>query len=91
MLRNLGRLIWSQPREMQVFNYPKSMLYQIRTSDGNILLKYCKKTEAWSIDKEKSGDLHKLFKEDCNQDISLPNIKPPWLSERPGSIGLCPC
>jgi hypothetical protein len=91
MLRNLGRLIWSQPREMQVFNYPKAMLYQVRTSDGNILLKYCKKTETWTVDKERLGDLHKLFKEDCNTDLSLPTLTPLLPSERPYSIGLCPC
>ena len=91
MLRNLGRLIWSQPREMQVFNYPKAMLYQVRTSDGNILLKYCKKTEAWTVDKERLGDMNKIFEEPCNTDIFLPNLKPLSLSERLDSKGRCSC
>jgi len=58
MLRNLGRLIWSQTRDMHVFNYPKAIVYEIRTSDGDMLLKYCKKTEEWSVDKRKSNDFN---------------------------------
>jgi hypothetical protein len=56
MLKNLGRLIWSQTRDMHVFNYPKAIVYEIRTSDGDMLIKYCKKTEAWSVDKRRNGD-----------------------------------
>lgn len=63
MLRNLGRLIWSQTREMHVFNYPKAIVYEIRTSDGDMLLKYCKKTEEWSVDKRQNGDFTLMFKQ----------------------------
>jgi hypothetical protein len=63
MLRNLGRLIWSQTRDMHVFNYPKAIVYEIRTSDGDMLIKYCKKTEEWSVDKRKSGDYGVMLKQ----------------------------
>jgi hypothetical protein len=76
MLRGLGRFIWSQTRDMQVYNYPRAILYEIRTSDGNMWLKYCKKTEAWTVDKQRPGDLHDIF------------IEPPSPLEKPCDIGL---
>jgi len=75
MLRNLGRLIWSQTRDMNVFNYPQAIVYEIRTSDGDMLLKYCKKTEAWSVDKRKSGDYGVMFKKPSPSG-TLDNIEP---------------
>lgn len=74
MLKNLGRFIWSQTRDMQVYNYPRAILYEIRTSDGNMWLKYCKNTGSWSVDKQRPGDLHDIF------------IVPPSPSEKPRDI-----
>jgi hypothetical protein len=75
MLRNLGRLIWSQTRDMHVFNYPQAIVYEIRTSDGDMLLKYCKKTEAWSVDKRHNGDFTLMFKQP-SQPETLGNTGP---------------
>ena len=63
MLRNLGHLIWTQGREMLVHNYPRAIVYEIRTSDGSMLVKYCKKTETWNINKQKPGDTVDLLKD----------------------------
>ena len=63
MLKNLGRFIWSQTRDMQVYNYPRAILYEIRTSDGNVWLKFCKNTEAWTVGKQRPGDVHDILKE----------------------------
>jgi hypothetical protein len=63
MLRGLGRFIWSQTRDMQVYNYPRAILYEIRTSDGNVWLKFCKSTEAWTVGKQRPGDVHDILKE----------------------------
>jgi hypothetical protein len=63
MLRNLGRFVWSQTRDMNVYNYPRAMLYEIRTADGGVWLKYYKKTENWSMDKRRPGDVAELFPE----------------------------
>jgi hypothetical protein len=62
MLRNLGRFVWSQSRDIQVYNYPKVILYEIRTSDGNMWLKFCKKTEAWTLGKQMRGDVAEILK-----------------------------
>jgi hypothetical protein len=62
MLKNLGRFIWSQSRDMQVYNYPKVMLYEIRTCDGNMWLKFCKDTKAWTVGEQKRGDVAEVFK-----------------------------
>jgi len=62
MLKNLGRLVWSHTRDMNVFNYPKAIVYEIRTSDGDILVKFCKDKEIWSIDKRRNGDFTQMFK-----------------------------
>jgi len=61
MLRGLGRAVWSQTRDMQVFNYPRAMLYEIRTADGNVWLKFCKTTESWTVGKQKQGDIHDVL------------------------------
>ena len=74
MLKNLGRFIWSQTRDMQVYNYPRAILYEIRTSDGNVWLKFCKKTEAWTVARQKPGDVHDIFKDPPQ--ISLPSGTP---------------
>ena len=77
MLRNLGRMIWSQTRDMYVINYPQAIIYEVRTSDGDMLLKYCKKTGAWAIDKKSNGDASILFKQPsppetlCNTEPSV--------------------
>lgn len=34
MLRNLGKLIWSQSREIRLLNYPKHTVYEIYTNAG---------------------------------------------------------
>jgi len=62
MLKNLGRLIWSHTRDMHVFNYPKAIVYEIRTSDGDMLVKFCKEKEIWSIDKRRNGNYIEMFK-----------------------------
>jgi hypothetical protein len=71
MLRNLGRFIWSQTRDMQVYNYPKAIVYEIRTSDGNMWLKFCKDTEAWTVGKRQHGDVAEIFTQTV-----LPSRKP---------------
>lgn len=38
MLRRFGKLIWKQPREIEVLNYSKHIVYQIYTNQGYI---YC--------------------------------------------------
>jgi hypothetical protein len=63
MLRNLGRMIWSQTRDMNVLNYPQAIIYEVRTSDGDMFLKFCKKTEVWALDKKRNGDFAILFKD----------------------------
>jgi len=61
MLKNLGRYVWSQTRDMQVYNYPKAILYEVRTSDGGVWLKYCKNTDTYTVGKQKHGDVAELF------------------------------
>lgn len=34
MLKGLGRLIWTQSREIRVCNYPKHFVYEIYTNQG---------------------------------------------------------
>ena len=34
MLRNLGKLIWRQPREMNVLNYANHMVFEVYTNSG---------------------------------------------------------
>lgn len=45
MLKNLGRLIWRQPREISVLNYPNHMVYEIYTNSGFQYLVQDKTTE----------------------------------------------
>jgi len=71
MLRNLGHLIWTQSRVMLVYNYPKAIVYEIRTSDGNMLVNYCKKTETWNVAKQKPGDTAELLKDPIPFDPTL--------------------
>lgn len=38
MLRRFGSLIWRQTRDISVYNYPKTMVYEITTNQGYIYL-----------------------------------------------------
>ena len=42
MLRNLGRAIWRQTRDMTVINYPKVIVYELFTADGYVYVKHDK-------------------------------------------------
>ena len=86
MLRNLGRFIWSQSRDMQVYNYPKAILYEIRTSDGNMWLKFCKNTEEWTVGKQRRGDVLEIFKNPLEE----PLAQPPLPSRKPRDIEFSP-
>lgn len=71
MLKNLGRFVWSQTRDMQVYNYPKAILYEVRTCDGGVWLKYCKQSEAWTVGKQMNGDIAELFTHSLKQPSPL--------------------
>ena len=72
MIRNLGRLVWRQTRDMNVYNYPIAILYEVRTSEGNMWLKYCKKTELWSVDKSGPGDIVELLTAELPSPLRMP-------------------
>jgi len=44
MLRQFGRLIWRQPREISVLNYPQAIIYEIYTSHGYLHIAHDKTT-----------------------------------------------
>ena len=44
MLKHLGRMLWSQSREIQVLNYKQAIVYQIYTANGYLYLKIDKTT-----------------------------------------------
>lgn len=60
MLKNLGRLIWRQPREMNVLNYSNHIVFEIYTNNGYL---YC-------IQEKASGNVEftkKMWDSDRNE------------------------
>jgi hypothetical protein len=49
MLKRLGPLIWMAGREMNVYNYPYHMIYEVYQPSGFLSFIFCKKTEAIEI------------------------------------------
>jgi len=45
MLKRLGSLIWMAGREMNVYNYPYYMVYEVYQQSGFISFIVCKKTD----------------------------------------------
>jgi hypothetical protein len=46
MKRVLGRLIWSQSRDIRVLNYPHAMVYEIWTNQGLLKIGHCKESNS---------------------------------------------
>lgn len=49
MLKNFGRLVWKQSREMSVLNYPNHLLYEIYTNQGYFYVAQDKKDDTFQI------------------------------------------
>ena len=45
MLRRLGRVIWTQSRDMRIINYPETIVYEIYTNQGFLYIGHDKKTD----------------------------------------------
>lgn len=64
MLRGLGRMVWSQTRDMNVLNYPKAIVYEIYTNNGGYTyIKYCKETQKTTVEDERpslASEIHTI-------------------------------
>ena len=56
MLQRLGRLLWSQSREITVMNYPKHTVYAIFTNHGFIYVCNDKEKKTVHIIDDKMGE-----------------------------------
>ena len=54
MLKHLGRMLWSQNREIQVLNYKQAIVYQIYTANGYLYLTVDKTTGLAQVEKKDS-------------------------------------
>jgi len=62
MLRGLGRMMWSQTRDMNVLNYPKAIVYEIYTNNcGYTYIKYCKETQKTTVENERPSLASELY------------------------------
>ena len=49
MLKNFGRLVWKQSREMSVLNYPNHLLYEIYTNQGYFYVAHDKIKDTFEV------------------------------------------
>ena len=78
MLKNLGRLIWRQPREMQVLNYAHHTVYSVYTNTGFQYFVQDKETN--HVECLTGSMFDRLSKiTSTNRDESVPHL---WGSER---------
>jgi hypothetical protein len=63
MLRNLGRAIWRQTRDMTVINYPKVIVYELFTADGYVYVKHDKEKNEYIVDKKRLCPAPELYEE----------------------------
>jgi hypothetical protein len=79
MLRVLGRLIWSQSRDIRVLNYPGTMVYEIYTNGGYLRIGVDKDTnELYKVDElPLRTDMSQTFKsvENKNKTVFLSTLK----------------
>jgi hypothetical protein len=57
MLRNLGKLIWKQSRDINVLNYPNYMVYEIYTNNG--FLHFIQEKEGGKIECSKMSSINR--------------------------------
>lgn len=55
MLKNWGRLLWRQSREISVMNYPNHLVYEIYTNQGYFYVAHDKRKDTFVV-----MDAHKL-------------------------------
>ena len=60
MMKHLGRMLWSQSREIEVLNYSRAMVYQIYTANGYLYLTVDKSTGVVQVEK-KDGINYALY------------------------------
>ena len=73
MLRNLGRLIWRQPREISVMNYANHMVYEVYTNNGFLYFVQEKETQKVEcIDRTRFDGSFK--KENLNRDEDVQSV-----------------
>jgi hypothetical protein len=63
MLRNLGRAIWRQTRDMTVINYPKVIVYELFTADGYVYVKHDKEKNEFVVDKVRLCPASEIYEE----------------------------
>jgi hypothetical protein len=63
MLRNLGRAIWRQTRDMTVINYPKVIVYELFTADGYVYVKHDKEKNEYIVDKKRLCPAPEIYEE----------------------------
>jgi len=72
MLRNLGRMMWSHERQINVMNFPKAIVYEIYNNDGYTYVKFCKDTHETTVENKRPSIAQELYtaepsKKDCLQ------------------------
>lgn len=61
MLRNLGRMLWSHERQINVMNFPKAIVYEIYNNDGYTYVKYCKDTYETTVENKRPSIAQELY------------------------------
>jgi hypothetical protein len=61
MLRNLGRMMWSHERQINVLNFPKAIVYEIYNNDGYTYVKYCKDTYETTVENKRPSIAQELY------------------------------
>ena len=63
MLKNLGRMIWRQTRDITVINYPKAIVYELYTAEGYVYVLHDKKKNEFVVDKIRRCPATEIYEE----------------------------
>ena len=70
MLKNLGRMIWRQTRDITVINYPKAIVYELYTAEGYVYVLHDKKKNEFVVDKIRRSPAAEIYEEPQSHSLS---------------------
>ena len=73
MLKNLGRVIWRQTRDITVINYPKAIVYELYTAEGYVYVLHDKKKNEFVVDKIRRCPAAEIYEEPLLTTTSFPS------------------